>query len=305
MKNKYKKKVFKKYLIISFLLLDNIISNNHFNKKISMKVCLCTSGKKENLYAKEFVEHYKKYGVDKIFIYDNNDLNSEYFEESISNYIMNDYVQIINFRGQNKIQLKAMNDCYKKNFLQYDWLLFFDIDEFIFLKDFYNIKSFLNQTKFNDCKIILLNWVIRSDNELIYYDNRSLFTRFKKRGKKIKNAIDVKPILRGSISTKIIDAHQINNRLKKCDGFGRKKYFEGINDKNPDYQFYYLNHFYSKSTEELVNKILRGSVSYGPNKRLYIIDYYFDINKITLEKIEYLEKKLKVNLTIYRNKIKK
>jgi len=50
-----------------------------------MKVCLCTSGKKENLYAKEFVEHYKKYGVDKIFIYDNNDLNSEYFEESISN----------------------------------------------------------------------------------------------------------------------------------------------------------------------------------------------------------------------------
>lgn len=298
MKNKYKKKVFKKYLIISFLLLDNIISNNHFNKKISMKVCLCTSGKKENLYAKEFVEHYKKYGVDKIFIYDNNDLNSEYFEESISNYIMNDYVQIINFRGQNKIQLKAMNDCYKKNFLQYDWLLFFDIDEFIFLKDFYNIKSFLNQTKFNDCKIILLNWVIRSDNELIYYDNRSLFTRFKKRGKKIKNAIDVKPILRGSISTKIIDAHQINNRLKKCDGFGRKKYFEGINDKNPDYQFYYLNHFYSKSTEELVNKILRGSVSYGPNKRLYIIDYYFDINKITLEKIEYLEKKLKVNLKI-------
>ena len=286
MKNKYKKKVFKKYLIISFLLLDNIISNNHFNKKISMKVCLCTSGKKENLYAKEFVEHYKKYGVDKIFIYDNNDLNSEYFEESISNYIMNDYVQIINFRGQNKIQLKAMNDCYKKNFLQYDWLLFYDIDEFIFLKDFYNIKSFLNQTKFNDCKIILLNWVIRSDNELIYYDNRSLFTRFKKRGKKIKNAIDVKPILRGSISTKIIDAHQINNRLKKCDGFGRKKYFEGINDKNPDYQFYYLNHFYSKSTEELVNKILRGSVSYGPNKRLYIIDYYFDINKITLEKIE-------------------
>ena len=286
MKNKYKKKVFKKYLIISFLLLDNIISNNHFNKKISMKVCLCTSGKKENLYAKEFVEHYKKYGVDKIFIYDNNDLNGEYFEESISNYIMNDYVQIINFRGQNKIQLKAMNDCYKKNFLQYDWLLFYDIDEFIFLKDFYNIKSFLNQTKFNDCKIILLNWVIRSDNELIYYDNRSLFTRFKKRGKKIKNAIDVKPILRGSISTKIIDAHQINNRLKKCDGFGRKKYFEGINDKNPDYQFYYLNHFYSKSTEELVNKILRGSVSYGPNKRLYIIDYYFDINKITLEKIE-------------------
>ena len=306
MKNKFKKKVFTKYLLISFLILDFIIlSKNHFSKKKSMKVCLCTCGKKENLYVKEFVEHYKKYGVDKIFIYDNNDLNGEYFEETISNYIMNDYVKIINFRGQNKIQLKAMNDCYKKNFLKYDWFLFYDIDEFIFLKDFFNIKSFLNQTKFDDCKIILLNWVLHSDNDLIYYDNRSLFTRFKKKGKKIKNAIDVKPILRGSIITKINSVHQINdNRLKKCDGFGRKKYFEGINDKNPDYEFYYLDHFYSKSTEEFVNKILRGSVAYGPNKRFYILDNYFDINEITLEKIKYLEKKLNVNLTKYRNKIK-
>ena len=104
----------------------------------------------------------------------------------------------------------------------------------------------------------------------------------KKKEKKIKNAIDVKPILRGSIITKIRSAHQINNRLKQCDGFGRKKYIENINDKNPDYEFYYLNHFYSKSTEEFVNKILRGSVAYGPNKRFYILDNYFDINEITI-----------------------
>ncbi len=305
MKSQFKKKVFIKYLIISFFLLDFIVlGSNLFEKKPMIKVCLCTSGKQENLYVKEFVEHYKKYGVDKIFIYDNNDLNGEFFEDVISNYILNGYVKIINFRGQQKIQLKAMNDCYKNNFLKYDWFLFYDMDEFIFLKDILDIKNFLNQTIFDECKVILLNWVLRSDNELLYYDNRSLFTRFKKRGKKIINAIDVKPILRGSILTKINDAHQINNRLKKCDGFGRKKYFDGIHDKKPDYEFYYLNHFYSKSTEEFVNKILRGSIAYGPNKRLYILDNYFDINKITSQKIEYLEKMLKVNLSIYRNKIK-
>ena len=293
----------KKFQII--ILMQLIIFGNVFLiKKKNIKVCLCTFGKKENLYAKEFVEHYKKYGVDKIFLYDNNDLNDEYFEEVISKYIINGYVKIINYRGKNKIQLKAMNNCYKNNLKKYDWFLFFDMDEFIFLKDFFNIKYFLNRNTFDDCKIILLNWVHRSDNELLYYDNRSLFTRFKKKGKKLKYFIDVKPILKSSKFMKIISVHFINFKDKQCDGFGRKKYFNGIYDKNPDYKFYYLEHFYTKSTEEFINKIKRGSIAYGPGKRLNILQNYFDINEITAEKIDYIERALNVNLSIYKAKLK-
>lgn len=42
-----------------------------------MKVSVCVIGRMENLYAVEFVEHYKSIGVDKIFIYDNNHNNEE------------------------------------------------------------------------------------------------------------------------------------------------------------------------------------------------------------------------------------
>ena len=42
-----------------------------------MKICVCTLAKNENRYIKEFVEHYKKYGVDKIYLYDNNDIDGE------------------------------------------------------------------------------------------------------------------------------------------------------------------------------------------------------------------------------------
>jgi hypothetical protein len=42
---------------------------------------------KKNKYIREFVEHYKNYGVDKIFLYDNNELNGERFEEVINDYI--------------------------------------------------------------------------------------------------------------------------------------------------------------------------------------------------------------------------
>ena len=57
------------------------------NEEISPKICICTLGKTENRYIKEFVDYYEKYGVDIIFLYDNNDNDGERFEEVIGNYI--------------------------------------------------------------------------------------------------------------------------------------------------------------------------------------------------------------------------
>ena len=42
-------------------------------------MALCTMGREENLYAKEFVDHYLKLGFDHIFIYDDNEPNTEKF----------------------------------------------------------------------------------------------------------------------------------------------------------------------------------------------------------------------------------
>ena len=45
--------------------------NNYL--KNETKVCLCAIAKNENLYIREFIEHYKKIGYNNIFIYDNID----------------------------------------------------------------------------------------------------------------------------------------------------------------------------------------------------------------------------------------
>lgn len=81
---------------MTLLNVRNEININ--NKKI--RVCLCTLGKQENRYIREFVEHYKNYGVDKIYLYDNNDINGEKFEEIINDYIQKGFVEVINFRGK-------------------------------------------------------------------------------------------------------------------------------------------------------------------------------------------------------------
>lgn len=50
-----------------------------------------------------------------------------------------------------------MNDCYLNYNKKYDWLIFYEFDEYLFLKDFKNVKAFLNDLRFNKCKKIQLN----------------------------------------------------------------------------------------------------------------------------------------------------
>lgn len=54
------------------------------------KIALCCIAKMENDYIRFFVEYYKNLHFDKIFIYDNNDIDGEKFED-----VINDYIQSI------------------------------------------------------------------------------------------------------------------------------------------------------------------------------------------------------------------
>jgi hypothetical protein len=279
-----------------------------------LKICLCTLGKKENKYIREYVEHYKKYGVDKIFLYDNNDIDGERFEEVINDYIKENFVELINWRGIPKAEIKILNLCYQNNFNIFDWLIFYEIDEFIFLKNYYSIKTFLGQKKFNKCKSIQLNWVHRSDNNKMFYENKPLSFRFRERGINVKkNKFNklafIKTIIRGHMNNIAITLlHRLTLKIRGCDGFGNLIKLKGIRAINPDYENYYINHYYGKSVEEFVEKLKRGDVYRGITKKnnMYQIKKYFYINKITKQKLDYIEKILgsKVNLSKYREKLK-
>ena len=111
--------------ILLLLLCIKIINYVKRKEKINnLKVCLCAIGKKENLYAKEYVNHYKNLGYKHIYIYDNNDINDEKFEDVLQEEIKENFVTIIDFRGKPTAQCVAYIDCYEKYNKQYDWLSF-------------------------------------------------------------------------------------------------------------------------------------------------------------------------------------
>ena len=162
---------------------------------------------------------------------------------------------------------------------------------------------------------ILLNEINYRKNlkkNLFNYDNRTLEERFPEKriynnGKYIDLSKAVKSILKGNIDVKITGQHYLNPNLTGCNGFGQIKNLSNIQTKEPDHYYYYIDHYWSKSTEEFVNKINRGDVNQGYKndkynmKRIY---FYFLYNDITKKKIDYIENKTKYNLTEYRLKIK-
>ena len=172
---------FKKQSIIIlnvFILFLSIFLNK--NGKLN-KICLCAVEKEENKYIREFIEHYKNYDIDKIYIFDNNDKNGEKFEDVIDDYIKNGFVELIDYKGIKNPQILSYNDCYKRYNKLYDWLIFFDIDEFIFLKDFTSFKSFLNDKRFDKCNRVQFNWIFFTDNNLLYYEDKPVRERFTER----------------------------------------------------------------------------------------------------------------------------
>ena len=74
-----------------------------------------------------------------------------------------------------------------------------------------------------------------------------------------------------------------------------------MSTKEPDYKYYYINHYTWKSTEEYLNKVMRGDAVYG-NSRInkigfYDILRYFKHNKINQEKIKYITNRTVINAT--------
>ena len=310
--NKFKLFILLTLCLIKFILISPIIIiNKKFLKKNhKIKICVCTLGKDENRYIREFVGHYEKYGIDKIFLYDNNDINGEKFEEVINDYVEKGIVEILNWRGKKFSMFKIMNNCYIRRYKYYDWLLFYEIDEFLYLYNYTNVKEFLEQDKFKECKLILLNLICHTDNDLLHYENKTLAKRFPKIVPITKPGgrfLEVKFILKGNISNITIkNIHICNRKINNCNGFGHKNKIKGQYSSEPDYNYYYIDHYYSKSTEEFINKLNRGD-AVSTSKKYYMerVKKYYLQSNFTKEKIEMIENGTGLNLSIYKKLLSK
>ena len=193
-----------------------------------------------------------------------------------------------------------MNDCYRNNFRTYDWFIFYEVDEFIQLNNYTNIKDFLNENKFNKCEITHLNEIPHTDNNQLYYENKPLAGRFPGLTPKDRLGgyrLAIKSIIRGKLPyVKITNIHRGDENLKKCNGYGGpKKTYNVVFATEKDYTNYYIDHYYSKSTEELIQKAKRGDLIHQNKYDIYRIKKYFTQSVITPEKLDLIEQRTVYN----------
>ena len=123
---------------------------------------------------------------------------------------------------------------------------------------------------------------------------------------KIGGSQEIKSMVQGHIQNVSIHyIHVIDKKLKSCDGFGRPKKVIDLRTLTSDYYYYYIKHYYSKSTEEFVEKLMKSDAVHNNtlSNKMYKIKRYFRYNSITKQKLDLIQNKTKLDLSFFRSKI--
>ena len=250
------------------------------------KVAICAIGRQENRYAVEWVEHYNRLGVDKIFIYDNNHVeDGELFQDVLHPYIEAGFVEITYFEG---MQRDAYEKCYRDHSGEYDWIGFFDFDELV---DFANVRMTIPVwiDQYN-ADVVCLNWQVMTDNGLTHYDPRPMKERFTEgTGEDFGINHHVKSFVRGGLEgVTFCDPHIPTTPELVCMNVLGERIEQKAVQPKVIHSVARLLHYNTKTAEEWLEKVSRGWVdvtglSYKQRKE-HAIEYFFSINERTAEK---------------------
>lgn len=297
-----------------------------------MKVLICAIAKNENRYIREWVEYYYDLGVSKIVLYDNNDVDGERFDSVIGDYIESGFVEVVDYRGKHKsftksyaessknhgVQQDAYEECYHKYVDDYDWFGFFDIDEFLFIRDNKTLFELLTDPVLDDVDVIQFNWVCFGDNGHLRYEDIPVRERFLTHSK--YQTEHVKSMVRGGFNEIKLPCHIAIAKDAKYaypDGKPTKCYYtQPIRTEGA-----YLEHYVTKTVEEWCDRKFNTTSATGKDyfntnieSRIAI---FFKHNQSTAEKRKIIEEKKRaltnrkpqpkanviVSLTSYRQRL--
>lgn len=274
----------------------------------SPKIALCAIARLENSYIKDWLDYHLGLGLDHVFIYDNYHTGESRICEVVDTESVpyQGKVTIIEVPDRYAYQMDAYNECYESASKDFDWVCFFDIDEYLTFENCSGgsccIQDFVSRFD-EDTDAVLLNWQIFDDNGYIESDGRSVIERFRKPlpkwysannmwGKQTEN-LHVKSILHTNRNLFFRGPHIADGVRKSCNSIG---------DIIPNvpvqsdvcWRICYLRHYFKKTiTEYLSLKMKRG----GGDGMVYHLEGFFTSNKPTIQKMRlYFETAQKIGI---------
>jgi len=232
--------------------------------KKSDEVVICAIAKQEQPYIRNWCKWHLDRGFDRIYIYDNNDLESTerylWLENEFHDKV--EVRQCLGLKGQQILQYQSFSD---DNI--YKWVAFIDIDEFINFKEntYNNIKEFLNT--YPDSDAFILQWQCYHANHDISpvdipiweYCTEPVSDKIRKDSRPENMNGWYKTISRSGIKLGMNEHTVWANGLKVMDSLGNPvsaTYFKFRDHSNDPV---WINHYIIKNIKDYYyNKYLRG-----------------------------------------------
>jgi len=266
------------------------------NNKYIYHTCVINRAKNENLYIREFVEHYLSIGVEKFYLGDDNPEDVENLSDVLDDYIKKGIVEV-EFTYKRNITLYEFYEyTFRSVYNRCKWFIMYDTDEFLEFHDKnMNVKSYLDMPVFDKCDSIKIHWMIYDDNNLLLYDKRPLKERFSHALPNNYFNIYHKSIVRGkNYNGTIFDClsavHQPNLDAiyDQCDAVGNFERLRVGYMGVANFKYGYIRHHRYKTTEEFALKMKRGYGKVGTNLDK-MMEEFSQVNEITAEKLDLIE----------------
>jgi len=290
--------------------------------KHNHKTACVVLARNEEQYLEEWLKYHTELGIDKFFVINNNDIPvDEDYENDLlfQNKLAEKYpVQFFQLYGQDALaiagkQRGVLNHFYFnviKPLNEFDWVTFIDIDEFLYFGG-KSLKEFLSQKMFADTDIIHLNWRCYGDNGQIYQKDEPVQERFPVQAplncvynsneakKGVTEDMFLKSIFRVTDKrTVITNPHTIfieNGVCRSADGQLSDCRYAAEHPKNIDC---YVKHYITKSLQEFIQRrcVNPTDVANTPIDAKTRLDWYFNLNEKTPEKVAFIKKVLGIDV---------
>ena len=235
-----------------------------------MKTALVCIAKDEDHYIDEWLKYHLKLGFSSVYVYQND------WRYAGDRSFYNDSAVWIEFDGE-YMQMKAYNDFIDKHFADYDFAAFFDVDEFLCLKQDKSLEQFLS--RYNDVYGVGVNWRVFGDNGLITVEgDYSVLSRFTRCQDKLDRHI--KTVLNLKMSRNMmhfVNPHFVDGSIKynAIVDLDKRKFIHGPWNYDCTSNVAQLNHYNSKTFPEFIDKMKRGRADMPRSQQPYLsADFY-------------------------------
>lgn len=233
------------------------------------KLAICAIMKNEGRHIIEWIAYHRLIGVERFFLYDNN--STDNVLSLLHPLIEHGLVEYKRW-SHNPGQVEAYADYAENHRYDFTWTAFIDLDEFIHYFGAYSLSDWLD--RFGDAAGIALQWInfgpsghaTPPDDLTIRAFNRRLPDDCPVHG-------HVKTIVRTAAYRRAITPHAFEVEGVVVDEYGAPvTYRDGDYSIQPilDHQAICLNHYYTRSRSEWLEKVSRGmadSAAGAPNRR--------------------------------------